>query len=148
MKVYDDLKIINKVGELIDQVENQIVIKSKLLNYDVLDQIWKDFVCKDINIKGKIDYYKILQFTGENESNNYLIESIFIPHIKNRTEDLILVYQQGSMEMLYYIKSFDLLNQVNHFGLPYFSIRVPVSDLFLKTAEFLKENEFIISSMP
>jgi hypothetical protein len=52
------------------------------------------------------------------------------------------------MEMVYYIKSFDLLNKLDHIALPYFTIRVPVSDSFLKTAEFLTENEFIISSYP
>jgi hypothetical protein len=30
MKVYDDLKIITKVGEMIDKIDNQIIIKSKL----------------------------------------------------------------------------------------------------------------------
>ena len=146
MKVYDDLKIITKVGEMIDKIDNQIIIKSKLLSYDLFDQIWKDFVCKDYNLKGKIDYQKIINFTQENETNNYIIESILLPHIKSRKENLILVYKYGSTEMVYYIKSFDLLNKLEHIALPYFTIRVPVSESFLKNADFLVENEFIISN--
>jgi len=137
---------LEKISELIENIKYQNIIETENLTYNKLDLLWKDFVAKEMGLryKNEISPSDLIELSKQPETS-IIIESIFLPYTTSEKESLIMVYKKGSPEILYYIKSYNLLKELNTIELPYFTIRVPISKYFLESLDFLKDNEIIFS---
>lgn len=139
---YDVAKL-DKVSELLPVLSFRTIIKNKYLNYDMIKYIWLDFISKKYNLPiNKV--YNIVNITND-QLTLFGIENIFSTHVESKNEDLILFYQYNSDEVLYFLKSYQIINK-NNISLPFHFISVPVDDNF-KNKFDLKPGEIFINCL-
>ena len=88
----------------------------------------------------------IINFAGLENKNCILLENLFLSHIDSPNEDLIMIYSKGSSEIIYYLKSYQIINE-KKISLPYHTIRIPSYDIYQKFDSKLLDGEIMISCL-
>lgn len=138
-------KKIVKISELTSKLKFNFIIKTKILNDELINEIWKDFIAKKFNIKNSKNL-DIINFAGLENKNCILLENLFLSHIDSPNEDLIMIYSKGSSEIIYYLKSYQIINE-KKISLPYHTIRIPSYDIYQKFDSKLLDGEIMISCL-
>lgn len=145
----DDLikkqKIISKISRLTPNLKFNNIINSNILNYNLFNCIWEDFVSKKFKIKTNI-YYNIIDFSSKELENSNILKNIFISHLNSYNEDLIMIYKKNSDQVVYYLKSYQIIN-TDKISLPFHKFKMPIYEMFDYLNKHLKDNEIIISTL-
>lgn len=137
-----ETKKINKVSELIKKLKHNFILKSDI-QYNTIDSIWLDY----ISTKYKIKYCRdsnIIDIAKNDITNSCLLENVFSTYINSPDEDLIMIYKKGEPEIIYYIKSFQIINQ-NKISLPFHRITIPIQSIQQVFEEKLYDGEILVS---
>ena len=134
---------LNKVSELIKKLKHNYIIESDIIDYDLIDSIWLDYVSSKFNIKNTKNE-NIVNIAGKDMTSSCLLENIFTTYIDSQDEDLVMIYKKGAPEIIYYIKSYQIINK-NKISLPYHRIVVPVHTIQVVFDEQLYDDEILVS---
>jgi len=134
-----------KISELTSKLKYNFIIKTEVLSENLIEEIWRDFISKkfDIDNNKNLD---IINFAGLENNNCLLLEKLFISHLDSPNEDLIMIYSKNSSEIIYYLKSYQIINDCK-ISLPFHTIRIPVSDIYDKFNKNLQEGEIMIACL-
>lgn len=129
------------VSELINKLKFSFILQTDILNYDIIDSIWLDYISQKYKNNRN---HEIINFAVKEFNNSCILEKIFSTYIEAPTEDLVMVYQKGASQIIYYLKSYKIINK-QQIPLPYYRIDIPTLNLFDTFNDSLEDNEILIS---
>lgn len=145
IELEEDLKKLERVSYLLKDLKTNFVIKSKVIDYNLLDSIWIDFIAKKYNLNNQINN-NIFYLAGKELDNSCRIENLFITHIDSLDEDLIMIYNKKQKEIIYYLKSFQIINK-NKIALPFHKVKLSTEDFISTLDDKIKDDEILISCL-
>lgn len=145
IKIEENIKKLERISILLKDLKNNFIIKSNIIDYNLIDSIWIDFIAKKYNIKH--NYNNNIVYLAANEINNSCkLEELFVTHVDSLDEDLIMIYNKKQKEIIYYLKSFQIINK-NKVSLPFHKLTLSTKDITSELDDKISENEILISCL-
>lgn len=137
-----ELQKIQQVTKLIKKLNKNKIITSENITYELLDNIWSDYVNNKYKIKNNFNT-DIINLGSVETVNSVVLEDIFNKYIDSSRDNIIMIYQKNKYFINYYVKSSLISIYTN--SIPYYKIRIPIYDDYKYFNEFLKHNQILIS---
>lgn len=136
------LSKVTKIIELLPHLNNFMFIDSDILDYDLIIEIWNNFSETRRNIKQtNTRNQDIVNLTLYERDNGLFFEKLFLDHMVNFEDDLIMIYKKNEPYILYLLKTHQIFCDI--YTPAFFTYTCELTDQ--EMSEILEEGQIIIS---